>query len=599
MPLADVQQLTCRLFSPKEIHCFGGSVANLKISRLSDSKVALAVSGPATPKDRLHNPEDDKKPHSTAKVYTSLYVRHWDSYVSENRSVIWYGCLSATGGGKAAEQGKPDSNTYTLEAPGLVNALAGTSLQSPVPPFGGGGDFDIGPRGLAFVSRDPASNPALYTRSDVYFVPLKTFTETEPQTPRLVPAPRALEGYAASPVFSPDGRRLVFTKMRSRQYESDKPRLLLTADIEHLTTDAVEFYATTDGEGGWDARPEGVVWSADAAELYVTAEKSGRGMLWKLPSDPAAAATAGLPQCLVSEGTVGEARPLGSDKLLLSGSSLVDNSIYSILDPASKQLDVVSSNSKGGRTFGLSRSQCDEIWFQGAGDYQVHALVFKPSGFDASKRYPLAFLIHGGPQGAWLDSWSTRWNPAVFAEQGYVVVCPNPTGSTGYGMALQDGIRNEWGGRPYQDLERCFDYIAAQMPYVDTDRAVAAGASYGGYMISTLLTSLSPSPPLPPSFIVGLTSRFERLDPRPAPGPPLQGPRVPRRRLQHARPVRVRGALLSSARLWRHSVGEPRWLRALGPGEVYRPVEHAAAGASPSLFPFCPALPPFGSKRSS
>ena len=404
--------------------------------------------------------------------------------MTENKSVIWYACLSATGEGKAAEK---DKHTYTLSSPGLVNALAGTSLQSPVPPFGGGDDFDIGPRGLAFVSRDPAVNPALYTRSDVYFVPLKTFTETEPPTPRVIPVPRALEGYAASPVFSPDGRSLVFTKMRSRQYESDKTRLLLVGDVADLRDDAVEFYATADGAGGWDARPEGVVWSADGRELYVTAEKSGRGMLWKLPSDPAAAAKAGLPQLLVSEGTVGEVRPFGGPggKLLLSGSSLVDNSVYSVLDPSSKRLDVVSSNSKNGRTFGLAPSQRDEIWFRGAGDYHVHALVFKPSGFDAAKRYPLAFLIHGGPQGAWLDSWSTRWNPAVFAEQGYVVVCPNPTGSTGYGMALQDGIRGEWGGRPYKDLELCFEHIAAKLPYVDTDRAVAAGASYGGYMIST------------------------------------------------------------------------------------------------------------------
>lgn len=94
----------------------------------------------------------------------------------------------------------------------------------------------------------------------------------------------------------------------------------------------------------------------------------------------------------------------------------------------------------------------------------------------------MAYLIHGGPQGAWTDGWSTRWNPAVFAEQGYVVVCPNPTGSTGYGQAFTDKIQNQWGGLPYQDLVKGFEYIEKYLPYVDIDRAVALGASYGGKM---------------------------------------------------------------------------------------------------------------------
>jgi dipeptidyl aminopeptidase/acylaminoacyl peptidase len=107
-----------------------------------------------------------------------------------------------------------------------------------------------------------------------------------------------------------------------------------------------------------------------------------------------------------------------------------------------------------------------------------------PSHFDKAKKYPLAFLIHGGPQSAWTDDWSTRWNPAIFAEQGYVVVCPNPTGSTGYGQDFTDAIANNWGGDPYEDLVKCFEHIEKNVEYVDTNRAVALGGSYGGYMIS-------------------------------------------------------------------------------------------------------------------
>jgi len=108
----------------------------------------------------------------------------------------------------------------------------------------------------------------------------------------------------------------------------------------------------------------------------------------------------------------------------------------------------------------------------------------KPSTFNPAFKYPLAYIVHGGPQGAWTDGWSTRWNPAVFAEQGYVVVCPNPTGSTGYGQAFTDAIEKQWGGLPYEDLVKGFEWIEKNMKYVDTSRAVALGASYGGYMMN-------------------------------------------------------------------------------------------------------------------
>lgn len=130
--------------------------------------------------------------------------------------------------------------------------------------------------------------------------------------------------------------------------------------------------------------------------------------------------------------------------------------------------------------FGLSHKQIREVSWPGAAPgTQVHAWVVVPSTFNRKEKYPLAYLIHGGPQGAWLDGWSTRWNPAVFAEQGYVVICPNPTGSTGYGQDFTDAIQDQWGGLPYQDIAKGFDWIEENMEFVDTKRAVALGASYG------------------------------------------------------------------------------------------------------------------------
>ncbi|KAK0657203.1 Alpha/Beta hydrolase protein [Cercophora newfieldiana] len=454
-----------------DVATIDGVLGNLKVKKLPSGRIALACSALATPDGRLANPEAEKKPYSSAKIYTGLFVRHWDTWLTENRNSIWYGALEK-------REGK-----FELLGNGLTNALAGTGLSSPVPPFGGTGDFDISAKGLVFVAKDPKIDPAIYTKTDLYFVPIVEFTEPKPPSPKIIET-LCLEGYTQSPVFSHCGRKVAFTRMRSRQYESDKPRVLLLRDVDNIAP-AEEFFETKDGEGAWDYRPESLIWSADDSTLYATAEHQGRTLVWELPADPVHAKD--LPtEVKTVEGSVGDIRLLGdsSKKLFVTSTSLIDNSCYSVIDPSHGTASVVSSGSKQGKTFGLNRSSCGEIWFKGAGGYPVHALVLRPSNFDKNKKYPLAFLIHGGPQGAWLDGWSTRWNPAIFAEQGYVVVTPNPTGSSGYGMALQDGIQGEWGGRPYNDLMACFEHIADNLPYVDTNRAVALGASYGGYMIN-------------------------------------------------------------------------------------------------------------------
>lgn len=484
---------------PTQIHTFKGTLSNLRVAPLSEEgSFAIACSAPATPRGEMADPETEKKTpsRSSARVYDSLFVRHWDAWVGPDRNALWYGRLQARSSPSSSSRGGggegKGEREFTLASSkgGLTNVLAGTDLVSPIPPFGGTGDFDIGPYGMVFVARDPECRPAAcYTKSDLYFVPLESWSEDDPAPkPRRVET-EGLEGYSQNPRFSHCGRKVAFTRMRSRQYESDKTRLVVVEDVTKGKLVGREVHASEDGEGRWDAKPDAVLWGRDDRQVFVTAEEKGRAKVWSV--DLKRAGTE-LPTVLTKEGSVSSIAILddgaegeGSGKLFLTSSSLVDSSVYSILDPKTGKLEVVSSASKNGKTFGLSRAQFDEVWSPGAGgDYVVHSLVMKPSDFDEKKKYPLAFFIHGGPQGEWMDAWSTRWNPAIFAEQGYVVVCPNPTGSSGYGMALQDGITEEWGGRPYNDLVNCFEWIADNMPYVDTTNAVALGASYGGYMIS-------------------------------------------------------------------------------------------------------------------
>jgi len=154
------------------------------------------------------------------------------------------------------------------------------------------------------------------------------------------------------------------------------------------------------------------------------------------------------------------------------------------MDDSTGKSEYVLSATNHGSLFGLDASQISEIEFSGAGEYNVQAFVVRPSYFKPDKTYPFALLIHGGPQADWKNSWSTRWNPAVIAEQGYVVVLPNITGSTGWGEAYCNAVLGDWGGRPYNDLVKCFEYVETSLPYVDTSRAVALGGSYGGYMVN-------------------------------------------------------------------------------------------------------------------
>ncbi|RDA83768.1 hypothetical protein CP532_5199 [Ophiocordyceps camponoti-leonardi (nom. inval.)] len=454
---------------PELIHKIKGNSFAPKTKKLPGGKIAICLAAVTTPAGHMLYPPDEVKPHSSAKVYSSLFVRHWDAWTTRNSNSLWYGQLSNKNG------------KWQLDEPGFTNLLAGTRLVSPVPNFGGAGDFDIAENAICFVAKDPTLNQARYTKTDLYYVPIKSFSEKPTGSPQMVKTGE-LRGYSTSPTFSEDGKKIAFARMKNQQYESDKSRLLVIPDVGNLSK-VQELHETSCGRGGWDYSAGSISWSHDDKELFVTAEMHGSVMLWRLPSSPAQGKIPTV--AFHHQGSVANFRPLGKGPLLfVSTRSLVDSSSYSTLDYSTGVVSQVSSISKNGRSFGLSRRQVGELWYPGSAGYKNHALVVKPSKFDESRKYPLAFLIHGGPQGAWTDDWSTRWNPAVFAEQGYVVVCPNPTGSTGYGQKHVDAIACNWGGNPYEDLVRCFEFLEKEVSYVDTERAVALGASYGGYMIN-------------------------------------------------------------------------------------------------------------------
>ncbi len=454
-----------------------GPISDLKLKTLDEDKVAIAVSGKARPNGELYNPEDEPKKYTTGMLYDSLMVRHWDQYVTPNRNAIWHGILH-----KAKPHITESKGRYGLG--NLTNVLKGSRLESPIPPWGGQDNFDLSATGVGFVAKDPDLNPATNTKSNFYSVNVDYSPNGPTYSEPVKIGIEGFEGASTAPVFSPSGKSVAFLQMKENGYESDKNRIIVDFDLENPAT-TVRLLESNDGKDSWNRSPSSVSWSNDEKTLFLIAEDKGVTKLFKLQI-PVDSDVSTLPEPLTQSGTVSDIQTLGinSSHLFLSGSSLIDDSVYSILDPiGSAKAKVVSSNSHNGSFFGLSQDQVSDIWFQGA-KAQVHAWIMKPSNFSSDKKYPLAYLVHGGPQGAWTDSWSTRWNPAIFAEQGYVVIAPNPTGSTSYGQQFTDAITEEWGGLPYEDLVKGWEYIKDNLDYVDTDHAVALGASYGGYMMN-------------------------------------------------------------------------------------------------------------------
>ncbi|KAE8151053.1 Alpha/Beta hydrolase protein [Aspergillus avenaceus] len=459
-----------------------GPVSNLKVTTVEPGKIGFAVTGKANPDGTLHNPHDAKKPYTTGRLYTSLYVRHWDSYIEPQTNAIWYGLL------QQAPLSPATRHAGKYSASGLTNLISVSGLsgvESPIPPFGGSGDFDISPSAIVFVAKDPTANPALHTSCSCYYCPMFSWTSVTALESKKITTLAGLEGAMSSPVLTSDGSSIALLAMREDGYESDKNRILYVPNP--WSGEMIEAFASSDGVGQWPLSPSALTFSNDDQSLFIQVEENGRGVLYELPLDNFRHSTPSALKKLTHSGYVTDVFPVSakSSQLLIASNSLVENSRWTILDPHSPENnEVISSLSRGGAAFGLSPSQVDEIWFRGAEDHPIHAWVVKPSNFKPGDKYPLAYLIHGGPQGAWNDQWSTRWNPAVFAEEGYVVITPNPTGSTGYGQALTDAIRGRWGERPYVDLEKGFDYIENNLDYVDTTRAVALGASYGGFMVN-------------------------------------------------------------------------------------------------------------------
>jgi dipeptidyl aminopeptidase/acylaminoacyl peptidase len=395
--------------------------------------------------DDCNKKRDEQAESSKVKAHivTRLLYKHWDEWRDIKRTHVF---VVPSKGGTARDltTGDFDSPPYAASS-GVDYAFSPDSSE------------------IAYI-RNPDKVEAISTNSDIFVMPLaggpaKNITVRN-------------RGYDASPVYTRDGKFILYRSQATAGFEADRWRLMA---YNRATGTSVELTK------GFDQQVDDVVVSPDGKFIYFTAGERGKSPIFRIPF------AGGVPQKVVANVSATNLRITPDGKAFVFASS-------SMASPA----EIYTSNADGTGLTALSsvNSQlmsranlkaAEEVEWTGAVGKKIHGYIVKPANFDASKKYPLVVLIHGGPQGAWSDNWGYRWNPQVFANAGYVVFAPNPRGSTGYGQQFVNEISGDWGGKAYIDLMNGVADVLRRNSFIDRNRIGAAGASYGGYMVNWIL----------------------------------------------------------------------------------------------------------------
>jgi dipeptidyl aminopeptidase/acylaminoacyl peptidase len=418
-----------------------------------------------------------------ARVFTHLLYRHWNEYKAGRRSHIFLIAAPPLAG-------KPDPRAELLQP---QRDLTPGDYDAPQFSLGGQDNYAFSPDGLEICyTSNHEQDEAASTNNDLWIVPVNGARDASVPATNITADNKASD---STPLYSPDGRYIAYRAQQRPGYESDRFRLMVydrnTGERENLT----------ENFDGWVGT---YTWAPDSSGFYFVSEKQGASPIYALDFKAR--------HLLAAAGTERAARPASSDiRVVLAGSN---DDLALTKDGKTllyTRMSVSAPNEiyryvclAGGRTCGLpegeplthlnegvlsqvSMSRLEPFWFVGAHNDKVEGWLVKPPHFDADKKYPVKFLIHGGPQGAWGDDWSFRWNPELFAADGYVVIMINFHGSTGYGQKFIDAIQGDWGGAPFADLMSGLDYAENAYPFIAKDRECALGASYGGYMTNWIL----------------------------------------------------------------------------------------------------------------
>lgn len=436
--------------APRQLTAFALDVASYKLSPdgtrvlFSTDTFADCKADFACTKKKL---DDTAAKKSSGVVYDGLFVRHWDTWADGRRSRLFVAALPE---GKA----KP-----VASATSLTDGLDG---DAPSKPFGGADEYTWSPDGTSVVAaiRVAGKGEAWSTNFDLY----KIAADGSSAPVNLTAANPAWD---TGPVFSADGRTLYYRAMKRPGFEADRFGLMAM----DLATKQVREIAPS-----WDRSADGIVVSKDGATIYTTAQDVGQHPLFAVD------VASGTAKPVVAEGSI-SAFDIAGDTLAFTRNTLKTGDQLFTTTLAGAPLRAITPSAQD-MLKDVSFGDFEQFTFTGWNNETVHGYVVKPHDYVEGRKYPVAFLIHGGPQGSFGNGWSYRWNPQTYAGQGYAVVMIDFHGSTGYGQAFTDAISQHWGDRPLEDLQK--GWAAAQQKYafLDGGKACALGASYGGYMIN-------------------------------------------------------------------------------------------------------------------
>ena len=385
-----------------------------------------------------------EKRSGSGTVYDKVFVRHWDEWADGTRNHLYYLPL-----------GNANAKPVAL-TPGYDGDI-------PSKPFGDEGDYCISSdsKTVYLSAREAGSTEPWSTNFDVYSVPTTGGALTN-----LTAANKAWD---ASPRMSPDGSTLAYKAMKRPGFEADRFEIRLR-DMAGNVTPLVP---------AWDRSADDMEWSADGKSLFVTADDIGKHKLFRID------VKSGAVTALSKDGHIDAFAETPKGFVFLKSAMNSPAVLYAsnpkglLIDEGAANLTNVNASLKS-KEFGVY----EQFNFPGWNDEAVHGYVVKPTGYVEGRKYPVAFIIHGGPQGTFSDLWTYRWNAETYAGAGYAVVMIDFHGSTGYGQAFCDAISEHWGDRPLEDLQKGWAYALKTYPFLDADRAAALGASYGGYMVN-------------------------------------------------------------------------------------------------------------------
>ncbi len=439
--------------------------------------------------DQCNKRRDDEAAKSPVKamVFDHLLYRHWNSYVGPKRSHVLV--VSATDG-NAVRDLTPGQDVTDAEVPTF-------SLGGPL-----GYAWAPDSKEIAYVTNLDLV-PAASTNNDIFTLRLD---EPGARPVKISTSPGSDDG----PAYSPDGKWIAFRSQARAGYESDRFRLMLFDRASKETKELLPKF---------DRWVDEFVWAPDSKVIYFASGDAGATALLKVDLATNKVGTI-QPisgryemsdiqlsrdgrELVVSQMSVEKPTEIfAMDLAVVELSQLAFRSredekefydrlkafsvVPTVSEPGHPSKQITHLNDALLAT--LNMAPLEPFKFDGAEGRPVQGFIVRPPNFDPSKKYPVKFLIHGGPQGAWGDAWSYRWNPELMAAGGYVVVMVNPRGSTGYGQAFIDGVNGDWGGKAYVDLMKGLDAAEAQYPFIDRMRECALGGSYGGFMANWILT---------------------------------------------------------------------------------------------------------------